>query len=171
MVPVYELHSSSFPHNAVEVERSLYSIYRHLQSSSRHLVRRRRQWLFDASSSPPPLESADTPHPLFLRFFFTIYTVIDTPLNLGGRLFQGFAHHWLLVPPYIHDRQRKTLCGERNDFLYGTLHPLDKGIAIDPEELVCRNTNGEAIRKSFSTKYRRLANYSSFRGRFSFANN
>lgn len=57
---------------------------------------------------------------LFLRFFTTC-TVIDTPLNFGRRLFQGFAHHWLLSPPYIHDRQRKTLCGERNDFLYGSI--------------------------------------------------
>lgn len=53
--------------------------------------------------------------------FFTTCTVIDTPLNFGRRLFQGFAHHWLLAPPYIHDRQRKTLCGGRNDFLYSTI--------------------------------------------------
>lgn len=99
--------------------RSLYSIYRHLQSSSRHLLRRRHRWLFDTSL---PLSSESTLHQTPFRplRFFTTCTVIDTPLNFSRRLFQGFAHHWLLAPSYVYDQQRKTLCGEWNDFLYGS---------------------------------------------------
>lgn len=77
----------------------------------------------DDSSIPLFLSRANRPtHQTALRplRFFTTCTVIDTPLNFGRRLFQGFAHHWLLAPSYVYDQQRKTLCGEWNDFLYGS---------------------------------------------------
>jgi len=73
--------------------RSLYSIYRRLQSSSRHLVRRRRRWLFDvplplSRANRPTRQTALQPSPAgCLASSPTICTVIDTPLNFGEASF------------------------------------------------------------------------------------
>lgn len=60
--------------------------------------------------------------------FFTTCTVIDTPLNFGRRLFQRFAHHWLLALSYhMTNKEKRFVVSETTSCtaVFGTLSIRD----------------------------------------------
>lgn len=87
----------------------------------------------DDSSIPLFLSQANRPtHQTALRplRFFTTCTVIDTPLNFGRRLFQGFAHHWLLAHrTYMANKEKRFVVSETTSCT-AVSYTLDKGTTI-----------------------------------------